>query len=526
MANITTENINTLAQLASSIGDGDYIYIYKASSGTFARIEKSLLMQAAGGISDSIYTAIKGNVNKVQATLDLLLSRLANMALTAEKPNAVGTLVWPSNEGGGSSAMISLNPSSLAFPNTEVGDSNTMTFYVIGSGLTGGISLSVTGDGFSCSPTSIPLENANSVTEVTVEFEPLTAGNKVGTIVVSSTGVDSVSLYLTGRASESGEISQYSVTYPSDSKITHSGGIVNNALSVQLGISTGFIGHERYVIDDATVAVSMGGTPLVRGTGYTLANDQITINNVTGDVVISAEAKTYVDGGNLKFFLDCKDMGNTPGHWIDKVGGIDFTLHGTSVASDGGIVFDGTAYGSVDFGVALECAAGVSNPSTVEGVFTTNDSTNYRAPILSNAKYAIHSGSQVELDGLVCLAMQVAESGTGVGEPYISSFFNSVVVGVDTLALAATVDRMSNYYVSIVDHQILVNGEPIASNKLRGRSISINSNSVLEIGQRHLSSGSTYNHNGKIYAIRAYDRSLTESEQLLNYKIDKKLYGI
>lgn len=523
MANITTENINTLAQLASSIGDGDYIYIYKASSGTFARIEKSLLMQAAGGMSDSIYTAIKGNVNKIQATLDLLLSRLANMALTAEKPNAVGTLVWPSNEGGGSSAMISLNPSSLAFPNTEVGDSNTMTFYVIGSGLTGGISLSVTGDGFSCSPTSIPLENANSVTEVTVEFEPLTAGNKVGTIVVSSTGVDSVSLYLTGRASESGEISQYSVTYPSDSKITHSGGIVNNSLSVQLGISTGFIGHERYVIDDATVAVSMGGTPLVRGTGYTLANDQITINNVTGDVVISAEAKTYVDGGKLKFFLDCKDMGNTSGHWIDKVGGIDFTLSDVTIADDGSLIFNGeTSLATPASGSSLNYPA---DRCTIEAVFTSNDAYK-NAPILSN-----------NISGSVCLAliqrtdntnrtMVVSRCGTVSDNIQLASHFQDIPPVFNTGCISVSSDTNSNTTVG----KFLFNGSYMSDHE--PRVVTLNNNSILCVGYRILSNGTTVL-NGRLYAIRIYYNNsspnygrLTEEEQLLNYKIDKKLYGI
>lgn len=54
MANITTENINTLAELASSIGDGDYIYIHKAGANTFARIEKSLFMQGSSQGSGGI----------------------------------------------------------------------------------------------------------------------------------------------------------------------------------------------------------------------------------------------------------------------------------------------------------------------------------------------------------------------------------------------------------------------------------------------------------------------------------------
>ena len=61
MANISTENINTLAQLASSIGDGDYIYIYKGSSHSFARIERSVLLDGAGGGSADISELISND---------------------------------------------------------------------------------------------------------------------------------------------------------------------------------------------------------------------------------------------------------------------------------------------------------------------------------------------------------------------------------------------------------------------------------------------------------------------------------
>lgn len=47
-------NINELAQSAASVVDGDYIYIYKAGSDAFSRIERSVFMQGvAGGLSPS-----------------------------------------------------------------------------------------------------------------------------------------------------------------------------------------------------------------------------------------------------------------------------------------------------------------------------------------------------------------------------------------------------------------------------------------------------------------------------------------
>lgn len=102
MANITTENINTLAQLAASIGDGDYIYIFKAGANTFSRIEKSVFMQgASGGISedDIVANLNSGDNNKVLAAsmgavlkqaITTILNSLSNSAFSTGRP----TIVW------------------------------------------------------------------------------------------------------------------------------------------------------------------------------------------------------------------------------------------------------------------------------------------------------------------------------------------------------------------------------------------------------------------------------------------------
>lgn len=321
MANITTENINTLAQLASSIGDGDYIYIYKASSGTFARIEKSLLLQAAGGggMSPAIYNAIKLNVNSIQATLDELLGKLANLALTADRPNQVGVLSWPAQDSGGDSGgdvtpvvtpTITLNPTSLTFINTEVGNSRTLTFFVTGNGLTSGILLNVSGDGFSCSPTSISAINANTSTEVTVTFEPSNAGNKIGLITVSSDGAESKALTLNGSASNADS----QTTGVSVSKNTRNCIISDNTSNGVLADGLSYSGE--ITIDDTTTliqkkdgsGVSRGGYPalIIPSSGVSVLvggnavqaynNGSININSssINGNIVISAIAESPV----------------------------------------------------------------------------------------------------------------------------------------------------------------------------------------------------------------------------------------
>lgn len=64
MANeITTDNINTKAQEVASIGDGDYVYIFKAGANTFARIEKNLFFQGMAGSSANAGSFVNVNGN-------------------------------------------------------------------------------------------------------------------------------------------------------------------------------------------------------------------------------------------------------------------------------------------------------------------------------------------------------------------------------------------------------------------------------------------------------------------------------
>lgn len=114
MADLTTDNINSIAELAASIGDGDYIYIYKSGSHTFSKIEKSVFFQGISGggssgggsstdiqISDSstdnsaLKAAAVRQIKVLRDNLELLLSSLATSAFTNGRPafDWVGTHV-------------------------------------------------------------------------------------------------------------------------------------------------------------------------------------------------------------------------------------------------------------------------------------------------------------------------------------------------------------------------------------------------------------------------------------------------
>ena len=98
MANITTDNINTIAQLAASINDGDYILIYKAGAQAFSKIEKSVFFNGvSGGIDKSFIVnnlstggsdkVLSAEMGKVLLTLiNRLWSSLGESAFWDGKP--------------------------------------------------------------------------------------------------------------------------------------------------------------------------------------------------------------------------------------------------------------------------------------------------------------------------------------------------------------------------------------------------------------------------------------------------------
>ena len=82
----------------------------------------------------------------------------------------------------------------------NVGQTQTATFTVTGGNLNGNINVSVSGTGFSVSPTTISASEAANGKTVTVTYAPTTAGTHNGTITLSSSGADNVTVALTGTA--------------------------------------------------------------------------------------------------------------------------------------------------------------------------------------------------------------------------------------------------------------------------------------------------------------------------------------
>lgn len=287
MANITTENINTLAQLAASISDGDYIYIYKSGANTFARIEKSLFMQGSsqgsGGIDDETYALIKANVDIVNDKVNALINALANLAFSGNRP-ATTDLDWSGEETTELPVLTSplkgtsVNIGTIASDGTSV----SKTIAIKGSNLTKQLAISVSGTGMSVSPSVVTAANANAGTSVTVTYTNTASGAATasGTLTISS---DEVTRTVSLSASKQAQ----GVTYRTVSgTLSHcfinglpaqveDGGTYSGTLSVDSGY-------------DLPSTITVNGT---HGTvSYDSSTGAISIPNITSNIVIVATA--------------------------------------------------------------------------------------------------------------------------------------------------------------------------------------------------------------------------------------------
>jgi hypothetical protein len=231
---ITLGNINELAQLASSIGDGDYIYIYKAGANGFAKVEKNVFFQGiaastGGGMSEDVYDAIQTNVEALRSILYALTKTwLANLAFTDDRPSdtllasIASQFTWPDNEGGSSGGDTPTGDPSLtvyvdgvAIANggtinvgtkTSSSGSVSKTITIKGSNLTSAVSLSMgaSTSGLSVSTTSIDASQvtASSGATATISYSGNIASAS-GSLTISS-GTASVTLNLTASYQEQG----------------------------------------------------------------------------------------------------------------------------------------------------------------------------------------------------------------------------------------------------------------------------------------------------------------------------------
>lgn len=275
------------------------------------------------------------------------------------------------------------------------------------------------------------------------------------------------------------------------------------------------ITNNLYIVDDDSVAVTMGGSP-AQG-AWNASTMKVTIAAVTGDVVINIPSITYfdVDGtdNRLAFFLDCKNRGGQSGHWIDLIGNKDFTLNQVQ-ESDSGMVFDGINSTALHSG---SLAVG-HKTGTIEFVIEPTNGITARSTILFNGYE----------EGIIAVANEdPSTQGTfkGISTAYSGTTANDKLsVELTGLPAAASLNINNNgNRAALVDG--VVGNSKIANLYFGVRAVRtgkmtvgcfINDTTGAALPVEAIT----------IKAIRVYSSQLTLAQAQQNYKIDKKRFNL
>lgn len=531
MANISTENINTLAQVAASVKDGDYIYIYKAASGEFSRVELSVFLQqmSAGGSGGGVASDdVKTNVELIRTKVNELIGKLANVAFNIGQnelpPLPIDELHW-SDDSQGSNTPVLTSPSNGSTVNVGMiasgGTSVSKTITVKGLFLNQSLSVSVIGNGFSVQPTSIPALNANNGTTLTITYSSSVDGDASGSVVISSSEVRASLIVTASKASSS--VTTYSV---SAGTLQHcsianlptnveEGGIWSGTLDVDASYSRP---------DDIVVNGSHGTVNYNQNTGEIRIYDIVSDISISATAVEDAEQDTgYVSNG-LVMHLDGLNQGSQSEKWIDTVGGKEFAFSSSgATAVANGVQFDGarTSY------AACESLVNVPyNQGTIEVCFTQLD--------------GFVDASQVFLvqseNNLLCSGIQrfsAAAASPGVHAVTFGTFNTegqtlmarrkAASNGTDSAAIISQASTISQS----VD-RMMINGN-VCGLAIDGTRFLFNTNNVgIRIGSQYstITGSAGYGCKAIIHDIRIYNRLLTEEEMRYNQRIDNERYNL
>ena len=312
----------------------------------------------------------------------------------------------------------------------------------------------------------------------------------------------------------------YSVTYPTDSKVTHSGAgdtvELGSLLEVTLGIASG---NDLYVIKDSSVKVYMSGVE--QSGAYNSSTQKVTISAVTGHVVIVAEAWTYVSRG-LVLHLDGRNRGGTAGKWKSLVdynsNPLYFKLENCDESNSNYVAGNGTnSKGTAFSDSALTTPVTLLDVGALQG---TIEAAYNGAEYNANGNLGImHNG--IGSGNRLCLMSYTAETvGPNIIEstlPVLTTSGTSARMNTGTKTLLENGGSLSCMYGSF-----RMNGNNF--DLIGTSSQNTDSNSQLSIFWRKTTNENFFKLN--LYSLRVYSVQLTDAERAQNLAIDQKRFNL
>lgn len=254
-----------------------------------------------------------------------------------------------------SAPTIIVNPTSLAFADTKVDGSSTMTFTVRGSNLISNISLAVSGtnaDMFSIDKTSLtPSEGSVTTTTVTVTYAPTSAGSHSAEINLTSTDAMTKTVHLTGAG-------KWEVTWMKDGEVYETTLVANGTKPTLPDTPTSFDATSNEFYGWATAEWKGRIDDLEGKTVYTSSEAMSTVNT-NGRVYYAVFAKP--EGAPYNTLIWAEDFSGYSANDVPD-GSIDDSHTGTTLYGGGSVTYGCTSGSGGSTKIYEETSAGGTSP--------------------------------------------------------------------------------------------------------------------------------------------------------------------
>ena len=269
------KNTDSYIEMSEDVSDGaSKLTFYAARYGNDTNPTVQLQYSTNGGSTWTTFATCSPNGTWQQYTynLDITGNVRFKFAQTAGSRLNIDDIAITSNAGTVTNPQITaptngstVNVGTIAATGTSV--SKTIT--VKGSDLTKALNVSVSGTGFSVTPTTISAANANNGTTVTVTYTSSTTGSATGTLTISSSEA-SVTVNLTANKAANPQI-----TSPTNGSTVNVGTIPATGTSVSKSITVKG--------SDLTKALNVG----VSGTGFSVTPTTISAGSANNGTTVT-----------------------------------------------------------------------------------------------------------------------------------------------------------------------------------------------------------------------------------------------
>lgn len=280
---------------------------------------------------------------------------------------------------------LKASESALDFGAVENNTSKNLTFKLSGSKLTADATLSVDGEYFTVTPTSVAQTDGTiEETDVTVSYKPTAVGSHTATLTISSTGAKDKTITLTGTSANAYNVA-WNVNGKAYSEGTPTTKVVDGEKVTVLPTAPSDINGKVFVgWTNASLSVAQDAAPAV------LFKNVVNAPKVTGDVTYYAVFANRTDGGEVTYTKLTSDQFNTDATYV---------IGAEKSATDNTILYfcdyENNNSTQIDWGITTSTPSVVSPVTfTLSGsasaLIAKDNNGNYLAPLTSK-KFSMSS---------------------------------------------------------------------------------------------------------------------------------------